>query len=100
MVYLDECIATAAQVGEVFWRAWALWAISFVEVDHDPERVMAAGIEALQIHGRMGGRLGLAFSIDPLAWVNERQGRHTQAATLFGAAAATWRGIGGLVGSR
>ncbi|MGA5265785.1 ATP-binding protein [Streptomyces lydicamycinicus] len=95
LAYLDECIATAAQVGEVYWRAWALWATAFVEVNHDLERAEAAGIAALEIHGRMGGRLGLAFSIDTLAWVQQRQGRHTQAATLFGAAAATWREIGG-----
>ncbi|WP_435244065.1 ATP-binding protein [Streptomyces sioyaensis] len=95
LAYLDECVATAAQVGEVYWRAWALWAISFVEVDHDLGRAEATGMEALEIHGRMGGKLGLAFSIDALAWVHERQGRHIEAATLFGSAAATWREIGG-----
>lgn len=95
LAYLDECVATATQLGEVYWRAWALWATSFVEVDHDLDRAEEAAIGALQIHGRTGGRLGLAFSIDTLAWVNERQGRHTRAATLFGAAAAVWHEIGG-----
>ncbi|MFE6738283.1 ATP-binding protein [Streptomyces tubercidicus] len=95
LAHLDECVATAARVGEVYWRAWALWAISFAEVDHDLERAEAAGLAALEIHGRMGGKLGLAFSADTLAWVRGRQGRHIEAARLFGAAAATWREIGG-----
>ncbi|WP_431999726.1 ATP-binding protein [Streptomyces sioyaensis] len=95
LAHLDECLALASQRGELYWRAWALWAIAFIEVDHDLERAVAAGTEALHTHARMGARMGLAFTTDTLAWVNERQGRHTRAATLFGAAAAVWHEIGG-----
>ncbi|MEU8783903.1 LuxR C-terminal-related transcriptional regulator [Streptomyces sp. NPDC048637] len=94
VAHINECIAKASQRGETFWRSWALWALAFIEVDHDPDRAEAAGKEALGIANRMNSKNGAAFGIDTLAWVNERQGRHTRAATLFGAAAALWDEIG------
>lgn len=94
LLLLDECLGLAAELGEQYWRSWALWAVSFLETDHDPERAEAAGREALGIHGPMRSRLGTACVLETLAWVGERQQRHVRSATLFGAAATVWRELG------
>ncbi|MEU6083429.1 LuxR C-terminal-related transcriptional regulator [Streptomyces sp. NPDC047108] len=94
LAQIDECLAEASERGEAFWRSWALWALAFLEVDHDARRAETAAKEALNIHVRMRNKGGAAFVIDTLAWVNAQQARHERAATLFGAAAALWDAIG------
>lgn len=95
LALLEKSVALSSQYGESYWRAWSLWGVSYVEVLRDKlERADDAVKEALRIHGRMDSRHGIAFMIDTLAWVNERQGRHIRAATLFGIAAAVWHEIG------
>ncbi|MFC8761703.1 ATP-binding protein [Streptomyces sp. NPDC057193] len=94
LLLLEECLVLAAELGEQYWRSWALWALCFLETDHDPERAEEAGREALGIHGPMQGRLGTACVLETLAWVSERQQRHVRSATLFGAAATVWRELG------
>lgn len=94
LTLLDECLAKTSRWGETYWRSWALWALAFIEVDHDPERAEAAISEALGVQSRMQSKTGIAMGIDILAWVNARQGRHRRAATLFGVAAALWDEMG------
>ncbi|MGW4759640.1 ATP-binding protein [Streptomyces chartreusis] len=92
---LEECISTATQQGEIFWRAYALWSISCVEVTHGNLKVAdEAGKEALRFHRLLDNRQGVAYSMETLAWVNEKEGRHARAATLFGSAAEVWKEVG------
>ncbi|MGP3983588.1 ATP-binding protein [Streptomyces sp. KR80] len=95
LALLDACLDWTARRGEVFWRSYALWGVCHIEVLHGSlERAEETGKQALGINGRIGSKLGMAFVIDTLAWVAERQGDHTRAATLFGAAASVWHEIG------
>ncbi|MER5635496.1 LuxR C-terminal-related transcriptional regulator [Kitasatospora sp. NPDC002227] len=90
LAHLEEALALAEGLGEVYWRSWALWALAFLELGHDLARAEAAAKEALAVHGRLRSELGTAFTLELLAWVSTRQGRHARAAVLFGAAAAGW----------
>ncbi|WP_435243150.1 LuxR C-terminal-related transcriptional regulator [Streptomyces cucumeris] len=94
LALLEEAVAISAQRGEVVWRAWALLALSFVELDHDLTHAEAAAREALDLRRRVSAKFLMAFAFEILAWVSERQGRHVRAATLSGAAAAMWRTVG------
>ncbi|MFJ1560909.1 ATP-binding protein [Streptomyces mirabilis] len=92
---LDECISSATQRGELFWHAYALWSVSCVEVLHGNLKVAdSAGKEALRFHRRLDNRQGVAYSMEILAWVNGKNGRHARAATLFGSAAEVWKEVG------
>ncbi|MFJ2008722.1 ATP-binding protein, partial [Streptomyces chartreusis] len=80
LALLDECLALASQHGELFWRSYTLWAVSWAEMLHgNLERADAAGKEALASH-RMDAKPPIALTMGTLAWVAERQGRHTRAA--------------------
>ncbi|MEU6879098.1 LuxR C-terminal-related transcriptional regulator [Streptomyces sp. NPDC046712] len=92
--WLDESLARSERFGELYYRSWALWAVSFIEADHDVARAESACREALGIHARLDNRAGSAFVLEALAWVYAHTDRPTRAATLFGAAAATWHDIG------
>lgn len=93
---LDTCIAEAARRGEDFWRAYALWGVAQIEVGSgNLDRAEATCKEALAVQRVLDNRLAIAFCVDTLAWVAERQGRHERAARLFGAADSVWDAIGG-----
>ncbi|MFF3766369.1 ATP-binding protein [Streptomyces sp. NPDC001922] len=94
LALLEEAVATSVQRGEVVWRAWALLALSFVELDHDLAHAEAAAREALNLRRRVSAKVLMAFAFEILAWVSERQARHVRAATLSGAAATMWRTVG------
>ncbi|WP_324187072.1 ATP-binding protein [Actinokineospora alba] len=92
---LQEAIDRSTAIGESFWRAWALWGLSQVEITYgDVEAADQAAKEALRLEREFGNRLGEAFSTDLLAWVAQRQGRPVRAAMLLGAASAIWSAIG------
>ncbi len=91
---LSECLTTTRRLGEVFWRSYALWATAYVEVAHgSAERAEDAAKDALRLQRRMDNRLAIAFSLDTLAWIAQRQERNRRSAKLFGAAAAMWETI-------
>jgi non-specific serine/threonine protein kinase len=91
---LSECIRLTTERGELYWRSYALWASAQVEMRRrEPERAEAASKEALGLQRQLDNRLGMAFNIDTLAWIAQRQGRHDRAARLFGAAAAVWDAV-------
>lgn len=94
LALLEECIELTAQRGEVFWRSYALWATSHLEISRDqPERAEAAAKDALRLQRQLDNRLAMAFSLDSLAWTATRQGRHERAARLAGAATAFWEAV-------
>ncbi|MER5971134.1 LuxR C-terminal-related transcriptional regulator [Streptomyces sp. NPDC002055] len=94
LALLEEAVAISVQRGEVVWRAWALLALSFVELDHDLAHAESAAREALQLRRRVSAKVLMAFAFEILAWVSGRQARHVRAATLSGAAATMWRTVG------
>jgi DNA-binding NarL/FixJ family response regulator len=88
---LSECIRLTTERGELYWRSYALWASAQVQMRRgEPVQAEAAAKEALGLQRQLDNRLGMAFNIDTLAWIAQRQGRHDRAARLFGAAAAVW----------
>lgn len=88
---LAECIRLSTEHGELYWRSYALWASAQVEaLRGDLERAEAAAKKALRLQRQLDNRLGIAFSIDTLAWIAQRQGKHDRAARLFGAASSVW----------
>ncbi|MFF1873897.1 LuxR C-terminal-related transcriptional regulator [Kitasatospora herbaricolor] len=92
---LDECLALSVRRGDIFWRGYAFWAISFIEIVHgDISVAEARGREALEVWRRIGNRQGVAFAIEVLAWICAKRNRHDRAASLFGAADSVWREIG------
>ncbi|MBB5155790.1 LuxR C-terminal-related transcriptional regulator [Saccharopolyspora phatthalungensis] len=91
---LSEGIRLTAERGELYWRSYELWASAQVEVRRgEPERAEAAAKEALRLQRQLDNRLGIAFNLDTLAWIAQRQGRNDRAARLFGAASALWEAV-------
>jgi non-specific serine/threonine protein kinase len=92
---LDECLSVSVQSGEIFWRGYALWAISFIEIIHGNTSVAEArGREALEVWRRISNRQGVAFAMEVLAWACVGKNRDARAAFLFGAADSVWQEIG------
>ncbi|WP_137816253.1 ATP-binding protein [Gandjariella thermophila] len=92
---LRDCVSTTEELGEGYWRSYALWAIAHIEVLYDALDVAEpAAREAIRLQWQLDNKLALAFSVDTLAWVLQRRGDPERAATLFGAAAALWRQVG------
>jgi non-specific serine/threonine protein kinase len=92
---LAECIETTTASGEIFWRSWALWALSQVELIHGSVAAAhAAAREALVYQRKLDNRLGMAFTVGALAAVAERNDDHERAALLFGAADLVWLTVG------
>ncbi|GAA0520768.1 LuxR family transcriptional regulator [Saccharopolyspora subtropica] len=94
LALLSECIRLGEEAGELAWRSFALWGCAQIEVRRSEiERAERAAKEALRLQRQLEHRLGMAFSIDVLAWIAQRQGRHDRAARLFGAASAAWDAV-------
>ncbi len=92
---LDAAVAKCDRLGESVWRACALWSLSQTElVAGSLDRAEQVGKEALRSPRQTDNKLAIAFAINTLAWIAERQDRHDRAATLFGAAEALWQAIG------
>jgi non-specific serine/threonine protein kinase len=95
LALLDECLDVTSRAGDTFWRPYALWSVAHIEVLHNElDRAEEAGKEALRLQWQLDNKLAMAFSIDTLAWVWQRRGEASRAATLFGAASAVWHQIG------
>ncbi|MGH3860558.1 LuxR C-terminal-related transcriptional regulator [Actinokineospora sp.] len=81
--------------GEQFHRAMAMFGVTMVEVDFgDVERAAEAARDGLAADLVMDNTFGETFHLESMAWVADRQGDHTRAATLFGAAARLWADLG------
>lgn len=92
---LQECLSMTKQLGDMYWRSWALWAVAHIEVDHGwLDHAEAAAREALDLQHRLENQQGMAFTTDALAWIAEQRGDHLQAAELFGTADRLWHDIG------
>ncbi|ANN18340.1 hypothetical protein SD37_23695 [Amycolatopsis orientalis] len=85
----------AAERGDLFYRAMALFGRATVEVEFgDITAAADAATEALRLDLRTGDQQGMAYRVDTLAWIAARRNEHERAATLFGIAGALWERIG------
>ncbi|WP_246477540.1 ATP-binding protein [Actinokineospora xionganensis] len=92
---LDRMIDLCESHGEKYHRAMAMFGVTMVEVDFgDVDRAAEAARRGLLADVAMENSFGEAFHVESMAWVADRQGDHTRAATLFGAAAPLWTDMG------
>lgn len=92
--HLERCIELSTDLGELFWRSYALWARAHLEVGrNDPDRAESLAKDGLRLQRRLGNRLATAVTMDTLAWIAEEQSKFDRSARLFGAAAAIWEAL-------
>jgi predicted ATPase/DNA-binding CsgD family transcriptional regulator len=89
------CRELCTVAGEKWLLSYALYVEAFVaylRAQHD----LAADLvrEAVGIKKFFGDSLGVAVSLDLLAWIRGEQSMHEEAAVLLGAAAGVWATIG------
>jgi non-specific serine/threonine protein kinase len=93
---LDTCIEKTGRTGDIFWRSYALWARSSIDVlDGEFGSAEQSCKEALRLEQVLADKSAMAFTMEVLAWSAQGRGHHARAATLFGSAGAAWEAIGG-----
>ncbi|MFI5621914.1 ATP-binding protein [Nocardioides sp. NPDC051685] len=91
----SEVVALTEQRGELYYHSYALSMIGALSLDPKaPERSREMLQKCLRMKRQLDDRLGIASSMEFLAWVAAVEGRPERAATLLGMATATWRSIG------
>ncbi|WP_228769993.1 ATP-binding protein [Actinokineospora alba] len=88
---LRKTIAECEEIGEIFWRSWALWALSAVELlygDNDEAELCAK--QGLRLTQLISNRLAEAFLVTILSGTAMRKSRYTRAMTLIGVSDAMW----------
>ncbi|WP_406689198.1 LuxR C-terminal-related transcriptional regulator [Saccharopolyspora sp. ID03-671] len=91
---LAECIQLSTEHSELYWRSYAQWATAQVQMRRDrADRAENSVKEALRLQRELDNRLGIAFSLDTLAWIAHRQQRFERAARLLGTSSALWDAV-------
>jgi DNA-binding CsgD family transcriptional regulator len=92
---LLACIQLATEHGEVWWRSFALWALSVLRWrDGDLTGATATAKETLQIRDMVEDeQFGAALAIETLAWIAGSEGRDERAALMLGASERMWRAM-------
>jgi non-specific serine/threonine protein kinase len=86
---LDEALTTTGRLGEMYGRSWALWLTPF-EIRHDGlDHAEETGKAALRLQQALDNRFTMAFTLDILAYIAERRGKHTRAANTLGFGSGT-----------
>lgn len=81
--------------GEIFHRMYATWSAGVAAWRQgDLARATHLQREALRWAVDLDDRNGVAWCLDPLAWIAAAEGRNVRAATLLGAAGALWDALG------
>jgi predicted ATPase/DNA-binding CsgD family transcriptional regulator len=95
LAYAEECIAMSEACSERWCAALARWTQALT-VWHRGEtaRARTHAQETLRLKQPFGDRMGMAMSIELVAWTACREGRHEEAARLLGAVQAALRSIG------
>jgi predicted ATPase/DNA-binding CsgD family transcriptional regulator len=95
IAYAEECIAMSSAVGERWCAALARWTMALT-VWHlgQTARARTDAQETLRLKQPFGDRMGMAMSIEVVAWAASRDGKHEEAARLLGAVLAAMRSIG------
>ncbi|NBE92154.1 tetratricopeptide repeat protein [Nonomuraea sp. KC401] len=93
--YAAECLAMCEGRSAYLSRSNALWVAGLAHWFQGAQDQAAALVKkGLDVMRRHDDRWGVAESLEVLAWIEAAHGREERAATLFGAACATWRSIG------
>ncbi|WP_148572459.1 ATP-binding protein [Nocardioides caldifontis] len=96
MGYAEECIAMSTAADERWCAGLARWTQALVAWRQGrAARARAYARDVLRLKEPFGDRLGMAMSVEMLAWVAVDTGRHDEAARLLGAVQAALRSIGG-----
>ena len=90
----EEALAITGERGENLYRAYALSILGLALLQSDPDRARAVEEQALQLYHTSGEILGIAVSVESLAWIAQRDGEVERAATLLGAAHTLWEQVG------
>ena len=96
MQYAEQCIAMSEASAEQWCAGLARWVEALVAWrQRRPARVRSYARDVLSLKAPFGDRMGMAMSLEVIAWADAADGRHEQAATLLGAAEAALSSIGG-----
>ncbi|HEY6793098.1 MAG TPA: LuxR C-terminal-related transcriptional regulator [Kineosporiaceae bacterium] len=80
--------------GEIFHRTYAHWGVGIAAwCAGDLARALQLHREALRWALDLDDRNGIAWCLEPLAWIAAAHGQLDRAATLLGAAAALWNAL-------
>jgi len=90
---LTECLDLAAAHGEVWWRSFALWALSVLRwLAGDGPGAAKAAKESLEAGKRVKDeQFSLGLALETLSWVSATERRDQRAAQLLGAAERLWQ---------
>jgi ATP/maltotriose-dependent transcriptional regulator MalT len=89
---LMECLRLSEANGEVWWRSFALWALSVLRWrDGDNTGATDAAKAALEIRSFVADeQFSVGLALESLAWVAGSEQRDQRAAQLLGASDRTW----------
>ncbi|MEV6492074.1 LuxR C-terminal-related transcriptional regulator [Actinoplanes sp. NPDC051633] len=92
---LIACRDMGEAEGEVWWRSFALWALSVLHwQDGDNAGATAAAKESLQVRKPVEGeQFGVGLSVESLAWIAGSEQRDQRAARLLGASLRMWQAM-------
>jgi non-specific serine/threonine protein kinase len=96
MEFAELCIARSEAAGEQWCAALARWTQALVVWRSGRRsKVKTYARDVLRLKQPFGDRLGMAMSMEMLAWAAADEGRHDHAAVLLGAADAALESVGG-----
>lgn len=96
MDYAEECIAMSTARGEQWCAGLARWTEALVAWRQGrPAKVRTYARDVLRLKEPFGDRMGMAMSMEVIAWALAAEGKHEQAAVLLGAVQSALSSIGG-----
>jgi predicted ATPase/DNA-binding CsgD family transcriptional regulator len=95
MTYAEECIALSEAASERWCAALARWVEALVQwrLGHG-SRARSHARDVLRLKEPFGDRMGMAMSVEVVAWAESEAGRFPEAARLLGAVQAALDSIG------
>jgi non-specific serine/threonine protein kinase len=92
---LITCRDMGADSGEVWWRSFALWALSVLRWrDGDNAGATEAAKESLEVRKLVEDeQFGVGLSLESLAWIAGSERRDQRSAQLLGASQRMWRAM-------
>jgi non-specific serine/threonine protein kinase len=96
MKYAEECIRLSHEHGDQWCAGLARWTQALVVWrEGRTSRVRYYARQVLRLKEPFGDRLGMAMSMEVVAWAEAAAGRHERAAVLLGAVETALASIGG-----
>lgn len=92
----EQCMAMSTACGETWCAALARWTQALTMWrSQKPARARVYAREVLQLKEPFGDRMGMAMSMEVLAWVLATEEKYVEAARLLGAVDTALRSLGG-----